>query len=98
MKLHYWHYQLRQYINFYLDYISIFVSIYCYRKISNPKLPFVNLLTTLPIGVVSKNDIGPLTTQFNMALCIDFEAFKADKRIIRESRRVPIICPNPKTP
>ena len=68
------------------------------RALSQMSTSLVNLLTTLPIGVVSKNDMGPLTIQSNMALCIDLEAFNADRRIVRESRRVPIIWPTPKTP
>ena len=68
------------------------------RVLSQISTSFVNLFTILPTGVVSKNDMGPLTIQFNMALCIDLEAFSADRSIVRDSKMVPNICPIPKTP
>ena len=50
------------------------------RLLSQISTSFVNLLTILPIGVVSKNAMGPRTIQSNIALCIDLEAFNAVRR------------------
>lgn len=56
------------------------------------------LLTILPSGVVSKKPIGAFKIRFNIALCINFDAFSVVRYTVILKHKVPMACANPNTP
>ena len=54
------------------------------KLLSQTSTSLENLLTILPIGVVSKKDIGDLIILVSIFMCSIFEPFKVSKENIKE--------------